>query len=109
MWDAAAGMGYSWGPCYCLILLTGDRRGEWARARRDWLAADLTRAVAAAPRSRAAWLPALGAAAPGERPVRSGLDESPRTHPGRGRAAPAANAPRGRSGVLSLAHPDGSP
>src|SRR5918993_921473 len=43
VWDAAGGMGYPWGPCYRLILLTGDRRGEWARARWDWLTADLTR------------------------------------------------------------------
>ena len=28
VWDAAGGMGYPWGPCYRLILLTGDRRGE---------------------------------------------------------------------------------
>jgi integrase len=43
VWNAAGGMGYPWGPCYRLILLTGDRRGEWARARWDWLTADLTR------------------------------------------------------------------
>ena len=43
VWDAAGGLGYPWGPCYRLILLTGDRRGEWARARWDWLVADLTR------------------------------------------------------------------
>jgi integrase len=33
VWEAAGLMGYPWGPCYRLILLTGDRRGEWARAR----------------------------------------------------------------------------
>ena len=43
VWEAAGGMGYPWGPCYCLILLTGDRRGEWARARWDWLTADRSR------------------------------------------------------------------
>ena len=31
------------GPWYRLILLTGDRRGEWARARWDWLDSDRTR------------------------------------------------------------------
>jgi integrase len=31
------------GPWYRLILLTGDRRGEWARARWDWLDPDRTR------------------------------------------------------------------
>jgi integrase len=43
VWDAAGSMGYPWGPCYRLILLTGDRRGEWARARWNWLTADLMR------------------------------------------------------------------
>jgi hypothetical protein len=33
VWEAAGGLGYPWGPWYRLILLTGDRRGEWARAR----------------------------------------------------------------------------
>jgi integrase len=41
--DAAGDMGYPWGPWYRLILLTGDRRSEWARARWDWLTANLTR------------------------------------------------------------------
>ena len=41
VWDAASGMGYPWSPCYCLIMLTGDRRGEWARARWDLLTAEL--------------------------------------------------------------------
>ena len=36
-------LGYPWGPWYRLILLTGDRRGEWARARWDWLDAERTR------------------------------------------------------------------
>ena len=44
VWDAAGGMRCPWGPCYRLIILTGDRRGEWAGAPRwDWLAPDLTR------------------------------------------------------------------
>ena len=30
-------MNYPWGPYYRLILLTGDRRGEWAKAQWDWL------------------------------------------------------------------------
>jgi integrase len=41
--DSAGDMGYPWGPWYRLILLTGDRRSEWARARWDWLTANLTR------------------------------------------------------------------
>ena len=43
VWEAAGDLGYPWGPWYRLILLTGDRRGEWARARWDWLDADRTR------------------------------------------------------------------
>ena len=43
VWDAAGDIGYPWGPCYRLIVLTGDRRSEWARARWDWLTNDLTR------------------------------------------------------------------
>jgi integrase len=43
VWDAAGSMGYPWGFCYRLILLTGDRRGEWARARWEWLTADAAR------------------------------------------------------------------
>ena len=43
VWEAAGGLGYPWGPWYRLILLTGDRRGEWARARWDWLDPDRTR------------------------------------------------------------------
>ncbi len=37
VWRAAGGMGYPWGPYYRLILLTGDRRGEWAKAQWHWL------------------------------------------------------------------------
>jgi integrase len=43
VWEAAGDLGYPWGPWYGLILLTGDRRGEWARARWDWLDAERTR------------------------------------------------------------------
>ncbi|MGO9996170.1 MAG: tyrosine-type recombinase/integrase [Acetobacteraceae bacterium] len=37
VWEAAGPMNYPWGPYYRLILLTGDRRGEWAEAQWDWL------------------------------------------------------------------------
>lgn len=37
VWEAAGAMGYPWGPYYRLILLTGDRRGEWAKAQWHWL------------------------------------------------------------------------
>ena len=40
---AAASMPYPWGPFFQLLLLTGDRRGEWANARSSWLDADFTR------------------------------------------------------------------
>lgn len=43
VWEAAGVMGYPWGPWYRLIMLTGDRRGEWARARWDWLDAQRKR------------------------------------------------------------------
>jgi len=43
VWDVAGAMGYPWGPCFRLILLTGDRRGEWASAQWDWLDAHRTR------------------------------------------------------------------
>ncbi len=43
VWEAAGTLGYPWGPWYRLILLTGDRRGEWARARWDWLDPERTR------------------------------------------------------------------
>ena len=32
-WKAAAGLGYPFGPLYQLLMLTGQRRGEWANAR----------------------------------------------------------------------------
>jgi len=37
VWQGAESMNYPWGPYYRLILLTGDRRGEWARAQWNWL------------------------------------------------------------------------
>jgi integrase len=37
VWNAACRMGYPWGPFFQLLILTGDRRGEWAVARWDWL------------------------------------------------------------------------
>lgn len=40
---AAASMPYPWGPFFQLLLLTGDRRGEWANAQSSWLDADFTR------------------------------------------------------------------
>ncbi len=43
VWDTAGALSYPWGPYYRLILLTGDRRSEWARARWDWLDAECTR------------------------------------------------------------------
>lgn len=43
VWKAAAAMTYPWGPYFRLIMLTGDRRGEWANARMDWLTPDHTR------------------------------------------------------------------
>ena len=43
VWKAAASMPYPWGPNFQLIMLTGDRRGEWANARADWLTPDRSR------------------------------------------------------------------
>jgi integrase len=37
VWRAAETLGYPFGPAYQLILLTGCRPGEWARARRPWV------------------------------------------------------------------------
>lgn len=37
VWQAACVTPYPWGPFYLLLILTGDRRGEWAQARWDWL------------------------------------------------------------------------
>jgi integrase len=43
VWQAAGDLGYPWGPFFRLLLLTGDRRGEWANARLEWFDADRTR------------------------------------------------------------------
>jgi integrase len=43
VWRAAGRMGYPWGPYLQLIMLSGDRRGEWANARVEWLDPDRTR------------------------------------------------------------------
>ena len=37
VWNAASATPYPWGPFYQLLILTGDRRGEWAQARWEWL------------------------------------------------------------------------
>ena len=43
IWRAAGSLGYPWGPFYRLIMLTGDRRAEWARAQWTWLDPERTR------------------------------------------------------------------
>ena len=43
VWKAASSMPFPWGPYFRLIMLTGDRRGEWANAQKGWLTADRTR------------------------------------------------------------------
>ena len=43
VWRVAGCMGYPWGPYLQLIMLTGDRRGEWANAHADWLDPGCTR------------------------------------------------------------------
>jgi len=43
VWRASSHMGHPWGPYLQLIMLTGDRRGEWANARPEWLDTDCTR------------------------------------------------------------------
>ena len=43
VWRAAAVIPYPWGPFFQLLMLTGDRRGEWANAKTGWLDADYTR------------------------------------------------------------------
>ena len=43
VWRAAARMEYPWGPYFHLIMLTGDRRGEWANAQAGWLDPERTR------------------------------------------------------------------
>lgn len=42
VWRAAGRMYYPWGALFRLLLLTGDRRSEWAEARWDWLDAKVT-------------------------------------------------------------------
>ncbi|MFT3989014.1 tyrosine-type recombinase/integrase [Aestuariivirga sp.] len=37
VWRAATAMKYPWGPFFQLLMLTGDRRGEWANAQMHWL------------------------------------------------------------------------
>ena len=50
VWRAAETLGYPFGPTYRLILLTGCRPGEWARARRPWI--DLNQALCVIPAER---------------------------------------------------------
>jgi integrase len=47
VWGAAQTLGYPFGPTYQLILLTGCRPGEWARARWPWV--DLKQALCVIP------------------------------------------------------------
>ena len=35
IWHAAGEIGYPFGPMYRLLILTGQRRNEWANARRS--------------------------------------------------------------------------
>lgn len=37
VWRAAGTLGYPFGPLYKLLILTGQRRDDWASARRSWL------------------------------------------------------------------------
>lgn len=37
VWRAAGALSYPWGPFFQLLMLTGDRRGEWANAKSGWL------------------------------------------------------------------------
>jgi integrase len=50
VWRAAQTLGYPFGPTYQLILLTGCRPGEWARAQRPWI--DLKQALCVIPAER---------------------------------------------------------
>jgi integrase len=50
VWRAAETLGYPFGPAYQLIMLTGCRPGEWARARRPWI--DLKQALCVIPAER---------------------------------------------------------
>ncbi len=49
VWNAAAELGYPFGPVYQLILLTGCRPGEWSRAKRPWI--DFKQSLAVIPAS----------------------------------------------------------
>jgi integrase len=40
VWRATDGLSYPWGPYFKLIMLTGDRRGEWANAQVNWVTED---------------------------------------------------------------------
>lgn len=37
LWRAAVKLEYPWGPFFQLLILTGNRRGEWANAQSAWL------------------------------------------------------------------------
>jgi integrase len=50
VWGAAETLGYPFGPAYQLILLTGCRPGEWARALRPWV--DLRQGLCVIPAER---------------------------------------------------------
>lgn len=50
VWRAAESLGYPFGPAYQLILLTGCRPGEWARALRPWI--DLKQGLCVIPAER---------------------------------------------------------
>lgn len=43
VWKAAGHLDHPWEAFFKLIMLTGDRRGEWANAEVGWLTADRTR------------------------------------------------------------------
>ncbi len=43
VWQASHKMDYPWGPYFALMMLTGDRRGEWANAQTGWLTPDRAR------------------------------------------------------------------
>jgi integrase len=46
-WRAAGDLGYPFGPVYQLNLLTGDRRGEWGKCKREYI--DLEQALLVLP------------------------------------------------------------
>ncbi len=50
VWRAALGLGYPFGPFYRLLMLTGQRRAEWAEAR--WSEIDDATRVLTVPRGR---------------------------------------------------------